>query len=177
MPRRTDPHYSDPRQSTASYSQPASILVALRGLIGEEAFTRGYHKYIADWAFKHPKPLDFFNTMATAAGEDLDWFWRTWYYETWTLDQAISSVTETDGGTQIVVEDLGLAPMPVRLTLTLASGDQVHEEIPVDAWLQGRRVANITVPTPSPVVRVEIDAAGMFPDADRSNNVWVRKQG
>ncbi|MCH8145112.1 MAG: M1 family metallopeptidase [Gemmatimonadetes bacterium] len=177
MMRWTDHHYSDEARSTASYSKPASILVALRGLIGEEAFTEGYHKYIADWAFKHPKPLDFFNTMATAAGEDLDWFWRTWYYETWTLDQAISSVTETDGGTQIVVEDLGLAPMPVRLTLTLANGDQVHEEIPVDAWLRGLRVANITVATPSPVVRVEIDAAGMFPDADRSNNVWVRKQG
>lgn len=175
MMRWTDYHYSDPARSTASYSKPASILVALRGLIGEEAFTRGYHKYIADWAYKHPKPLDFFNAMATAAGEDLDWFWRTWYYETWTLDQAISSVTETDSGTQIVVEDLGLAPMPVRLTLTLASGEQVHEEITVDPWLQGRRVASITVPTPSPVVRVEIDAAGMFPDADRSNNVWVRK--
>ena len=25
-------------------------------------------------------------------GRDLSWFWRTWWYETWTLDQAIASV-------------------------------------------------------------------------------------
>jgi hypothetical protein len=114
MMRRTDYHYSDQARGIASYSKPATILVALRALLGEEAFTRGYHEYIADWAYKHPKPHDFFNAFNQAAGRDLDWFWRSWYYETWTLDQAISSVTDTDSGTQIVIEDLGLAPMPVR---------------------------------------------------------------
>lgn len=174
MMRRTDYHYDNQARGIASYSKPATIMVTLRGLIGEEAFMRGYRKYIADWAFKHPKPMDYFNTMETAAGQDLDWFWRTWYYETWILDQAVASVTETDSGTQIVIEDRGLAPMPVRLTLTLASGDRLREEIPVDQWLRGRRTADVTVPTTSPVVRVEIDAAGVFPDADRSNNVWTR---
>jgi hypothetical protein len=174
MMRRTDYQYDDQARGIASYSKPATILVALRGLIGEEAFVRGYHTYIADWAFKHPKPLDFFHEMATAAGRNLDWFWRTWYYETWVLDQAVAGVTDTDSGTQIVIEDRGLAPMPVRLTLTLASGERVQEEIPVEQWLQGHQTADITVPTTSPVVRVEIDAAGVFPDADRSNNVWTR---
>ena len=171
--RWTDYHYSDVARGVASYSKPATVLVALRALLGEDTFTRGYQRYLADWAHKHPKPWDFFNTMATAAGRDLDWFWRTWYYETWHLDQAVSRVMETDSGTKIWVDDLGLAPMPVRLTITMVDGRQIREEIPVEEWLRGARTVDVTIRTPSPVARVEIDAEGVFPDSDRRNNVWT----
>ena len=172
--RRTDYHYDDFARGVASYSKPATILVALRALLGEETFMRGYQKYLADWAYKHPKPMDFFNTMATAAGQDLDWFWRTWYYETWTLDQAIADVSTFDGETRIVIDDLGLAPMPVRLTLTLENGEELQEDIGVQVWLAGERSTSLTFSVPSPVVRVEIDPDGNFPDTDRTNNVWTR---
>jgi hypothetical protein len=151
--RWTDYHYSDAARGIASYSKPAAVLVALRALLGEETFVRGYQQYLADWAYKHPKPWDFFNTMATAAGRDLDWFWRTWYYETWHLDQAVSKVMETDSGTKIWVDDLGLAPMPVRLTITMVDGQQIQEEIPVEEWLRGTRTVDVTIWTPSPIAR------------------------
>ena len=172
--RRTDYHYEGFARGVASYSKPASILVALRALLGEETFMRGYQKYLADWAYKHPKPMDFFNTMATAAGQDLDWFWRTWYYETWSLDQAIADVSTSGAETRIVIDDLGLAPMPVPLTLTLENGEVRRETIGVEAWLAGERTTTLTVSVPSPVVRVEIDPDGNFPDTDRTNNVWTR---
>ena len=172
--RRTDYHYDDFARGVASYSKPATILVALRALLGEETFMRGYQKYLADWAYKHPKPMDFFNTMGTAAGQDLDWFWRTWYYETWSLDQAIADVSTFDGETRIVIDDLGLAPMPVRLTLTVENGEERQENIGVEVWLAGERSTSITVRVPSPVVRVKIDPEGNFPDTDRTNNVWTR---
>ena len=172
--RRTDYHYDDFARGVASYSKPATILVALRALLGEETFMRGYRKYLADWAYKNPKPMDFFNAMAIAAGQDLDWFWRTWYYETWTLDQAIADVSTFDEETRIVIDDLGLAPMPVRLTVTLENGEERQESIGVNVWLDGERTTAITVRFPSPVVRVEIDPDGNFPDTDRTNNVWTR---
>ena len=172
--RRTDYHYEDFARGVASYSKPASILVALRALLGEETFMRGYQKYLADWAYKHPKPMDFFNAMATAAGRDLNWFWRTWYYETWSLDQAIADVSTAGGETRIVIDDLGLAPMPVHLTLTLENGEERQETIGVEDWLAGERTTSITVRVPSPVVRVEIDPGEDFPDTDRTNNVWTR---
>lgn len=181
MMRRSDYHYPGPAYGTASYSKPSTVLVALRGLLGERTFRRAYTKYIRDWAFKHPKPWDFFNTFNTVSGRDLDWFWRTWYYETWTLDQSVAAVTPAaaegtrSAETRITVEDLGLAPMPARLTVTLENGDTLREEIPVDTWLAGDRSATVTVRTPSPVVRVEIDAEHAFPDVNRENNVWERK--
>ncbi|HET7274435.1 MAG TPA: hypothetical protein VFI91_04615, partial [Longimicrobiaceae bacterium] len=106
-------------------------------------------------------------------GRDLDWFWRTWYYETWMLDQAVESVTATESGTTIVVRDLGLAPMPALLTITRADGEVLEREVPVSIWLSGDRTARVMVPDGSPVTRVEIDAEHHFPDVDRTNNVWT----
>ena len=159
----------------ASYAKPATLLATLRGLLGEETFVRAYHTYIRNWAFKHPKPWDFFDTFNHESGENLDWFWRTWYFETWTLDQAVGSVTRDGRTTTITVEDRNWAPMPARLTITLENGQTLEREVPVSTWLAGETSAEVTVDSDSPVVRVEIDAAKVFPDIDRDNNVWERR--
>jgi len=158
----------------ASYQKPATVLVALRGLLGEDTFVRGFRKFLGDWAFKHPKPWDFFNTFNTVSNQDLSWFWRAWYHEDWTLDQAVADVVQEHTLATIVVEDRGLVPMPVRLTITLESGRVLEREIPAESWLHGETRVELSVPVRSPVTHVEIDATGAFPDIDRSNNVWER---
>lgn len=173
--RLSDYHYNGAAYGTASYSKPAALLWTLRGLLGEETFLAAYRAFIQRWAYKHPKPWDLFNTFNDVSGRTLDWFWRAWYYETWTLDQSITDVKLERNGTRIVVTDLGLSPMPVRLTLTLADGQTVQAEIPVERWLSGARTADIVVKTPSAVTKVEIDADQWFPDVNRDNNVWERK--
>ena len=157
-----------------SYPKPATVLVALRGLLGEDIFVRGLKKFFTVWAFKHPKPWDFFNTFNTVSGRDLSWFWRSWYYEDWTLDQALADVIQEYTLVTVVVEDRGLAPMPARLTVTLEDGQVLEREIPAESWLHGETKVELSIPVSSPVTRVEIDAAEVFPDIDRSNNVWVR---
>jgi hypothetical protein len=158
----------------ATYPKPATLLQTLRNLIGEEAFVRGYRAYAQGWAYKHPKPWDFFNAFNTAAGRDLGWFWSTWYDNAWSLDQAIQSVTAAAGGTTITIADRGNAPMPARLVITRQDGQTERREIPVETWLAGSREGTITVTPGSPVVKVEIDPEMAFPDTDRSNNVWTR---
>jgi hypothetical protein len=170
--------YSDFLDSPAyygvyAYSKPASLLISLRHLLGAETFARAYQGYLRTWAFKHPEPWDFFNYFNASTGQDLDWFWQTWYYETWVLDQSIESVTAGRNGTEIVVRDLGDAPMPARLTIRLANGDTLQREIPVTTWLGGTRTATIRVPAGQQVVQAEIDARGEFPDVMRKNNLWA----
>lgn len=172
--RWSDYHYPGLGFGIASYMKPATVLAALRGLLGEETFNRAYRTFIETWAYKHPYPYDLFNLFEQVSGRDLDWFWRTWYYETWTLDQAVADVRTRDGETTVTIADLGRAPMPVDLVLTLAGGETIRREIPVDVWLRGDREAVLTVETPAPVERVEIDPEYDFPDLDRSNNVWER---
>ena len=54
----------------ASYSKCEAILHQLRGLIGDEAFFAAFRQYANDWAFKHPYPIDFFNTFSKVAKQD-----------------------------------------------------------------------------------------------------------
>lgn len=175
MMRWSDFHYTGMQGGVASYPKPASVLAALRTMLGTDTFNRGYRNYLRTWRFKHPLPWDFFNAFNTAAGQDLSWFWRSWYYETWTLDQAVGSVTVTPRGTAIVVRDIGDVPMPARLTITLANGQTLKREVPVATWLGGVREATVTVPRGQSVTRVEIDAEKGFPDIDRRNNVWGKQ--
>jgi hypothetical protein len=76
-----------------AYTKPATGLNMLRETImGRELFDYAFREYARRWAFKHPEPADFFRTMEDASGEDLDWFWRGWFYGTDPVDLAIDSV-------------------------------------------------------------------------------------
>ncbi len=76
-----------------AYSKPATGLNILRETImGRELFDYSFKQYAKRWAFKHPTPADFFRTMEDASGEDLDWFWRGWFYSTDACDISLDSV-------------------------------------------------------------------------------------
>jgi hypothetical protein len=76
-----------------AYSKPATALNILRETImGRELFDYAFKEYARRWAFKHPTPADFFRTMEDASGEDLDWFWRGWFYSTDACDISLDSV-------------------------------------------------------------------------------------
>lgn len=174
--RWSDFHYDDWAFGIASYSKPATLLVALRAVLGEETFMHAYRTFIRDWAYKHPYPYDFFNTFETVSRQDLDWFWDSWYFKTWTLDQAIVRVHQQNDQAEIVIEDRGRVPMPVFLTVSFENGTSQNVELPVTMWLQGKTEVSLTIAAPSPVTSVEIDPEFYFPDIDRSNNIWTREQ-
>jgi hypothetical protein len=76
-----------------AYTKPATGLNILRETImGRELFDYAFKEYARRWAFKHPTPADLFRTMEDASGEDLDWFWRGWFYGTEPCDIAIDTV-------------------------------------------------------------------------------------
>ena len=75
------------------YGKAATALNILReSVMGPELFDHAFKEYAQRWAFKHPKPADFFRTMEDASAFDLDWFWRGWFYTTDHVDQSIDNV-------------------------------------------------------------------------------------
>jgi len=76
-----------------AYSKPSTGLNILRETImGRELFDYAFKEYARRWAFKHPTPADLFRTMEDASGEDLDWFWRGWFYGTDPCDISLDTV-------------------------------------------------------------------------------------
>ncbi len=76
-----------------AYSKPTTGLNILRETImGRNLFDYAFKEYAKRWAFKHPTPADFFKTMEDASAEDLDWFWRGWFYGIEPCDISLDSV-------------------------------------------------------------------------------------
>ena len=96
-----------------AYSKPATGLNILREtIVGRELFDKAFKTYSKRWAFKHPEPADFFRTMNDASAENLDWFWRGWFYGIDPVDIAISKVTA-------VKPDFEAAPQGREFTYTV----------------------------------------------------------
>src|ERR671914_1979109 len=107
-------------------------LEMLRAVLGDETFMRAYREYGRRWLNMHPTPYDLWNTFESVSGRDLDWFWRSWWFETWTLDHAIAGVRAAAAGAGIDVENRGQAFMPTRLTVARADGSLERVEVPVE---------------------------------------------
>jgi Peptidase family M1 domain len=159
----------------ALYNKPAVGLVLLRDHItSPERFDPVFREYIRRWAFKHPTPADFFRTMEDGLGEDLSWFWRSWFYTTEQLDQAVDSVTLSDSASvasRVFLRNAGQMPMPVELSLLMDDGSTRRLSLPVEIWFRGNRFT-AAIPGPSRVKSVAIDPDGWYPEVKRDNNKW-----
>ncbi len=155
-----------------AYRKPGYGLRLLREyVLGPERFDEAFRTYIRRWAFKHPQPADFFRTIENVAGEDLDWFWRGWFYTTDLLDQAIDSVQVSPEETVVQLHNRQHLVFPVVLEATYADGRTMRHRFPVALWATGVRQQ---VRLPGSVVRLQLDPDGLLPDIDRTNNVWPR---
>lgn len=177
--RHGDYYEPGPGYGIASYLKPATLMVALREVMGEDDWRAAYRSFIAEWAYKRPSPWDFFNTFERFAEEDLDWFWTSFYFETWTLDHAVGRVApKPTGGAVVTIEDRGNAIFPARVRVRTSNGMDFVHEIPVDHWLAGHDRYEIDIAASAgSVTRVELDPSGYAPDVDRQNNFWPRGGG
>ncbi len=158
-----------------AYRKPALGLFMLReSVLGPDRFDYAFKHYIAKWAFKHPRPIDFFNAMENASGEDLQWFWKTWFYGTGNIDQAVTGLKYVKGnpkkGSLISLENVGAVPMPVNIALTDADGKVYTFHVPVAVWMRGNKIV-YKAQTSTKIVKVTVDPKALYPDVDLSNNV------
>ena len=156
------------------YRKPGFGLILLREVVlGEERFKKAMRPYTTNWAFKHPKPADFFRTIEALSGEQLSWFWRGWVYTTELLDQSVVEVEQAEDGAAIHIRNEAGLVMPVLLTAEMSDGRTITRKLPVEIWARGDDFT-FHLSEPGTVVKVTLDAEHRLPDADRANNEWTR---
>jgi hypothetical protein len=155
-----------------TYFKSALGLVILREqILGPERFDFAFKKFIAEWAFKHPSPSDFFRAMASEGGEDLDYFWRGWYMNNWLLDFAVDGVKPDKEGSVVTISTRGQLVLPAVVELTLADGTKKRVTLPAETWIQH---GSYPMHVDGTVTAVVIDPEHVLPDVDRSNNSWPK---
>jgi hypothetical protein len=158
-----------------TYFKSALGLVLLREqILGPERFDWVFRRFIRDWAFRHPAPSDFFRAMESEGGEDLSWFWRGWYFNNWTLDLAVKSVTYQDGnparGALLTFQNLDPLVLPATVQIDFKDGSRRRLRLPAENWIL-KSVATLYVDSTQPIIAVTIDPDHVIPDKDRTNNV------
>jgi hypothetical protein len=156
----------------ATYTKTAAVLHQLRGYVGHEKFDEAMRTFVRRWAYKHPYPRDLFSTINEVAGQDYDWYFRIWFYETWTTDPAIDNVEVKDGMTRVRVAETGLAFGPVIVEATMGDGQTMRQTIGVANWLAGKDFGELTFQ--GEAVRVRIDPDAVTLDLNTSNNTWPK---
>lgn len=155
-----------------AYYKPATGMVLLREYILEpEIFDEAFKGYINTWAYKHPQPTDFFNYMENATGENLNWFWKSWFYTNGNIDLAIDTVEKKANGTHITFLNNGEIPMPVIFEVTFEDGSKETKKLPVEIWQRGSQWTHL-LKTDKTVTKVQIDPQGFLPDKNDKDNVW-----
>ena len=164
-----------------AYYKPGAGLSLLREhILGPERFDEAFTAYINRWAYKHPTPDDFYRTIENVAGEDLRWFWRGWFVNSWKLDQAITDVkyvkNDPTQGALITIENLEKMPMPVVIEFKTKSGEVTRQTLPVEIW---KRNTSWTFKHDSTeeLAKVVIDPDYVLPDSNSKNNKWKATDG
>lgn len=130
------------------YAKAATSLNILRETVmGHELFDKAFKEYAQRWAFKHPKPADFFRTMEDASAVDLDWFWRGWFYSTDNVDLSVDQVkwfklrntqTNLEGKEKSVSKgDLASSKDDKKVPENFDQGPRYISVIPTDARFYG----------------------------------------
>jgi hypothetical protein len=160
-----------------SYFKTAYGLTLLReDILGPDRFDPAFRKFIRDWAYKHPKPSDFFRAMESEGGEDLSWFWRGWFYNNWSLDMAVDGVSYVEGdpakGARVAISNFGQLVLPATVRIAFKDGTSRDIVMPAETWIQsGRHV--LSLDDGKPIATVTIDPDHRLPDRDRSKTVWT----
>ncbi|TGD58221.1 M1 family metallopeptidase [Flavobacterium humi] len=159
------------------YEKPGSGLTMLREqVLGKERFDKAFRTYVARWAFKHPTPDDFFRTMENVSGEDLNWFWRSWFINNWKLDQAITKVkyvkNDPKSGAVISIENLQKMPMPVTVEVKTKSGSVTRTVLPVEIW-ERNTSWTFKYNSTEELDSITLDPDHALPDMNSDNNVWT----
>lgn len=159
----------------AYYKPSIGLQMLSDAIVGEDRMKLALREYTKRWAYKHPTPFDFFNTMENVLGEDLGWFWKSWFIEGYKVDQAVKEVRYNDSnpakGAIITIENLDQMPMPVEVEIKEKGKNAEVVKLPVEIWQQ-TGTWNFTYPSTTELEYVKLNPRGILPDTNTANNEW-----
>jgi hypothetical protein len=158
-----------------AYYKPATGLIMLREyILGPERFDNAFRAYIKTWAFKHPQPSDFYNAMENVAGENLNWFWKGWFYGNGNINLGIAKVVQNPDSAIITFTNKGDVPMPVVFKIVYDDDTKEIRTLPVEVW-QRQNEWDYLVRSPKKIKAIDIDPGRFIPDIDVNDNSWIKE--
>jgi hypothetical protein len=176
----------------SAYNKGSIFLSQLGYVIGQDKLMESLRSYYADFKFKHPIPNDIKRTAEKVSGIQLDWYLTDWTGTTNTIDYGIKEVQAEGNKTRIVLERIGLMPMPIDVLLVYEDGTRETfytplrimrgekdnpypniERTVLQDWPWAYPSFEFIIDNPvSSVKAVVIDPSQLMADINLENNIW-----
>lgn len=75
-----------------------------------------------NWNGKHPVPWDYFNSMNTGSGKNLNWFFQNWFYTNNYIDLKVERASQMNDLLTVNVTNVGGFAIPFDAVLTYEDG-------------------------------------------------------
>jgi len=153
-----------------SYGKASLSYLALKDLLGDDLFKKSLHAYMDNWNGKHPIPWDYFNSMNTASGQNLNWFFNNWFFTNNYIDLSIKNVAKN----VVSVENVGGFAVPFDVNVVYAdnSTETLHQT--PEIWKANQKRTAIALKNKKQIKQITVDG-GIFMDATPSNNTLIIK--
>jgi len=159
---------------TNSYPKPALGYLYVKDMLGDSLFLKALHYYMSQWNGKHPQPYDFFYCMNTGAGRNMDWFWKSWFFDNGYPDLGITRVTQKGKEGNIEITSIGNKPVPVDVTVLFDDNSTTKIHRSIACWEQGNKTVSLTFSSPKKIKKVTLGSTWVA-DIDKHDNVYEVK--
>ncbi|WP_224485359.1 M1 family metallopeptidase [Robertkochia aurantiaca] len=192
MTTQADRYQFNRAYGISAYSKGSVFLSQLGYIIGQDKLMETIRRYYDEFKFKHPTPNDFKRVAEKVSGMQLDWYLTDWTKTTARIDYAIQQVEDTEEGTQVVMERIGLMPMPIDVMVFFNDGSKAYYYAPLRMqrgekanpfegidrtvlkdWPWAFPTYEFEIDRPlSDIQAIVIDPSGLMADVNRENNIW-----
>lgn len=153
-----------------SYVKSSLSYLALKDYLGDDLFKKALHHYMDNWNGKHPVPWDYFYSMNTGSGKNLNWFFNNWFYSNYYIDLKINDVAQKKGQIIVKADNIGGFAIPFDAVVTYQ--DQTTEKIHFtpEIWEKNQKQTVFSVKSKKKVKSVLLDG-GLFMDYTPDDNL------
>jgi hypothetical protein len=157
-----------------SYGKASLSYLALKDMLGDDLFKKVLHTYMEDWNGKHPIPWDYFNSVNSSTGKNLNWFFNNWFFSNNYIDLAVAKVNSTGSKNSISIKNEGGFAIPFDVNVVYADGKKETLHKTPAVWSANQKMATITLKGTKKIKSITLDG-GLFMDATPADNNWTNK--
>ena len=157
---------------SSAYDRSSIAYEILYDMLGDDLFIQALQEFINRWKGKHPIPYDFYFTFNEVTGQNLDWFWKPWFFEIGYPDLAIDKVNVQEGKATVKIEKLGNIPVPIKLTVYYEDDSSEMIYFKADVWKNSDRTFVTEVILSGILKEIKLGDINI-PDSNTENNLYL----
>jgi hypothetical protein len=151
-----------------AYNRPAYAFSVLHQYLGDSLFFAALRTFTNRWHYKHPYPYDFFFTFNNISKQNLNWFWKAYFFDFAKPDLAIKNVKFDGANLNFTIQNIGGLPQPIIIKILLKNNKNISYKKNISVW-KNSKTYKISIPLRQKPKKIILGNKNI-PDTNNKNN-------